>query len=88
MLGLEQADLCLFGGENLEIETIVAYRNVESAKEPHKVLRQELLVKWKDREETDNTWVSKSSLKKDQARAEHLVDAGYLDEEPAVRKAR
>ena len=72
----------------LEVETVVAWRNVERSRSPHQVIRQEFLVKWKGREDSDNTWVTRTALKDHRDQADYLMDAGYLDEEPAVRKAR
>ena len=75
-------------GADLEIETVIAWRNVERARPPHQVFRQEFLVKWKGREDSDNTWVSRSALGDHKDQADYLKDAGYLDEEAAARKAR
>ena len=75
--------------EDLIVEGIIAWRNVERIKPPHKVIRQEFLVKWRGRGEEDNTWIAKSKLdREDQARALSSMEAGYLDDEPPVRKAR
>ena len=74
--------------ENLEVDAVIAWRKVESTRTPHKTLRAEFLVKWKGRENSDNTWVSRTALKGHKDQADYLLDAGYLDEEPAVRKAR
>ena len=73
---------------DLEIETVIAWRNVERQSPPHKVFRQEFLVQWRGQDSDSNTWISKSSLKGEQDRWLWFVEAGYLDEAPAVRKSR
>ena len=61
---------------------------MENSRPPHQVLRQEFLVAWKGHDDADNTWLSKTALGKDKDRAIFMADAGYLDEEAAVRKPR
>ena len=41
--------------EELQIETILAWRDVHSIRAPHKVMRQELLVNWSGQGDEDNT---------------------------------
>ena len=65
-----------------------AYQNVLSTKPPHKVLRQEFLVHWQNRHESDNTWVSKTALGEDKERWLYFLDEGYLDEEEPIKKPR
>ena len=74
--------------QNLEVETVIAWRDVEASKPPHRVLRQEYLVKWQGHEDDDNTWVARSALKNEQEKWFFFKEAGYLDEEPSVRKPR
>ena len=72
----------------LTIESIIAVRDVLSTKAPHKLLRREYLVKWRGHEDSDNTWLSKTALKDEEQHALYLENAGYLDEEESVHKAR
>lgn len=84
----EQAEAENRAGTDPQIETILGWRNVESTRPPHQVLRQEFLVKWTGREDADNTWLSRTALGDHRHQAENFMEAGYLDDEPAVRKRR
>ena len=72
----------------LKIETVIAVRDVQRAKPPHKTFRQEYLVQWQQHGPEDNTWVAQSALGEDAARWKAMAEAGYLDDAPAVRKAK
>ena len=74
---------------DLKVASIVSYREVRSTRAPHKVLRHEYLVAWYGRPEEDNVWMTKTALNaEDQRNAEWNLEAGYLDQEPTVYKAR
>ena len=72
---------------DLEIEDIIASRKVLATTD-RRFLRNEFLVKWKGREESDNTWMKLSAIDKEWAQsALNNMRAGYLDEGEDVQKA-